>query len=94
MTINRMFRIYRQECVQQFFGIWRIYLNSTASRNKLIQLQFIFIKESGIKIYESNPFDHKYANHERILIKHHTVYLIDSVVYDFLNQYDFRKTTI
>ena len=57
------------KCVQQFFGIWRIYLNSTASRNKLIQLQFICIKESRIKIYESNPFDHKYVNHERILIK-------------------------
>ena len=79
------------KCIQQFVGVWRVYLNLLASRNNLIEHQFISINKRRVKIYEINPFDNKFVNHERILIKDLPYSVSDNVLCNFLTSFEFVK---
>lgn len=72
--------------VQQYFGIWRVYMTNRTARLNLLASSLKLVNKI-IAIYDSNPFENNTKRQERILIKDLPFSITDQQLCDYLNAF-------
>lgn len=72
---------------QQYFGLWRIYVKTLSSRDKLLNTGCT-IKDKLLTVFESNPFEDRNVNNEKILIRDLPFCVPDNQLLEYFSKQD------